>query len=157
MWILNNIIQIKSLQVTINQALKEKNLLAGKLATLKSRLVQHNRYVRGETPAYNTVDILEKFRNTLKELVDLKTRISKATQPQVGLIIHMAEVKSLIAILKMLPNKVGKEVDRYSSGEGTIYDATISEVETDALIEDLEASLRTSQDALDRFNATTEI
>jgi len=143
--------------MTINQALKEKNVLAGQVSKLKDRILQNNRFVKGEVPAYNTTTLLHEFRAKLAELVDLKTKIAVATVPMVGVIIHMAELKSLIGTLKILPAKAGTEVARYSAAEGTVYDVTIGEVERDSLVEEMEGQLRMAQDKLDTFNATTII
>lgn len=145
--------------MNINQALKRKNELAGKLVILNTRISNNARWIKGNFPQYDLSNLVAERRGTMKELAELKTKISKASQPIVGKILLMAELKSFITTFRHLNVSKGLETNHYrgSSQAPIEYDAAISERERDAIVENDEVEIRALQDDIDHFNATTEI
>src|SRR5262249_16283719 len=142
----------------INQALKRKNELAGKLRVLDSRLSSNARWLKGNQPQYSFLDLLNQRKSTMDDLVNLKTKISRASQPIVDKILQMAELKSLIATFKHINMEKGLEASSYRANQSALeYESAMGTKEKDAEVDGWEARIRMLQDDIDHFNATTEI
>lgn len=143
--------------MTINQALKEKNRLAGKLKVLDQRIQNNVKWIKSNKPAYDFSNLLSERLNVMQNLIDLKTAISKATTPIAGLIILLAELKSQLLTYRSLDVREGLVLDRYSNTIGIEYQSAIDQKELDYMIDGTEVKISAVQDELDKFNASTEI
>ena len=143
--------------MTINQALKQKNVLAGKLVVLKTRIYNSNRFIKGETPSYNAATVLKEYQATQEAMIELKTQISTASTPIIGVIIKLAELKLFIAQFKALQVNKGLEASRYNSGLPLEYDVSITQLEKDELTDIYQQHILQFQEELDQFNAKTNI
>lgn len=155
----SSFLTLKSFKVNINQALKHKNALGGKLKVLDSRILQNGSWIKGNTPSYNMEELITERSRTMVDLIQLKAKISRATQPVVDKILEMSELKSYVNVLKSLDVKRGIKSDRYSRMESstTEYESSMTEKEKDGIVEKVESQISKLQDELDSFNATTEI
>lgn len=142
--------------MTINQALKEKNRLAGKIKVLDARLASNATWIKGNTPSYNYGELLSQREIEVEALVTLKEKISKATVPVVGKILKMSESKALIQALRNTGMQRGRRHE-YGLTAPVEYESALTEKERDALVEKYEKDISELQDELDKFNATTEI
>lgn len=144
--------------MNIHQALKEKNRLAGKLKQLDIKIHGNSRWIKGNQPTYNLRQLLAERIRTVADLNSLKTRISIATQPVLDKIFEMAENKAFVQVLKGLDLNAGIEYDRYRATMINVeYESAMSIKERDGFVEDFEKRIGDLQDALDKFNATTEV
>lgn len=144
--------------MNIHQALKEKNRLAGKLKTLDTKILANARWVKGNEPTYELRELLAERIRTVSDLNSLKTRISIATQPVLDKIFEMAENKAYVQILRSMDLSKGLEYDRYGRNAIAVeYDTAMPIKERDEHIENFEKRIGDLQDALDKFNATTEV
>lgn len=144
--------------MNIHQGLKEKNRLAGKLKKLDEWIANCGHWVKGNAPAYNLIDLLERRKLMVDKLIKLKNEISIASQPMNRTMMILAEKKTYINLLKGLNVSRGIQTDYYRRGtEGVEYDSAMSEAEKDKLIEDVEQEISDLQDKLDAFNAITDL
>lgn len=143
--------------MTINQALKEKNRLAGKLKVLDQRIQNNVKWIKSNKPAYDFGHLLSERLNVMQSLIDLKTAISKATTPIAGSIILLAELKSQLLMYRSLDVREGLILDRYSNITGVEYQSAIDQKGLDYMIDGIEVKISAVQDELDKFNASTEI
>lgn len=143
--------------MTINQALKEKNRLVGKLRNVDNKIQKSAKWVKGNEPPYSLSDLFDERTAIRQDLVNLKTAISYATSPIVGKIILLAEVKGELTMYKSLDVAKGLIHDRYSSTAPIEYESALNQKDLDSLIESCETKISTLQDELDKFNATTDI
>ena len=141
--------------MTINQALKQKNRLAGEIAKLNSKILSYNRWVKGNKPDYDSHALYNKRDNLVAELIELRTNIALASAPQVKNMILLAELKAKMQLLERLPTNAGIEPG-YSENH-LVYEVQMPETQKDMFLEGVQQDINNIQDALDHFNATTHI
>jgi len=141
--------------MNINQALKEKNKIAGKIATLKTRISSSNVRLQGNNMNYNVKELIAEYNDQVENLIVIKEKISRATQGIIHKILLMGELKGLISLLKSMDVRSGKQVS-YSDVE-TVYLTQINEVQRDKMVEDYEERIFLLQDDIDMYNASTKI
>ena len=141
------------------KALKQKNLLAGEIAQLKTILAAQNSRSARQPFDYDTRNVLTQLRAKTDELVALKARLAAANSDAYAQIFRLAELKGLVASLKALPTKEGVYVESldYTQKTEVTYVAQIKRAEADALVETFQAEIQSIQDALDEFNFTRSI
>jgi len=143
--------------VNISQGLKQKNKLVAKLNVLTARIVANNQWQKGNTPAYDAKALIEERDQVIAELLDLKVRISNATQPIVRQIFLQGELKSYVKSIRSMPVQSGMVNDRFSSVAPIEKEVCFTEVQRDKMVEHTEKQIDTLQDIIDKHNATTEI
>ena len=110
--------------------------------------------MKGNMPAYDSKQELASYQTLVGELVDLKHRINKATDPILHVIIQMGELKAMVTMLKSLNVKEGI-IKGYNDSSEMV--ATINERERDKMMDETERAIEKLQDQLDHFNATTDL
>jgi len=143
--------------MNLAKALKVKNKKIAEYNKTLQKVMAHNSYDVTSKKDYNAKELLQLAEVQLAAYVDLKTAIHAASQPVRSKIFLIGELKSLLGRIQSLSTTEGLVRDRYSSSDGATYAADISQLEKDAKIEALETEIEALQDALDYFNATTEI
>lgn len=88
------------MKMTIAQGLKLKNKLATRLREIDTQIRANNVYEQGETPPYDVTELMKERTEVSNRLINLKTAISIANVPVVGLIFNQAELKGYVATLK---------------------------------------------------------
>lgn len=144
------------MKITLARALKEKNILAGEITKLFTRLKLSNSFNSRNKPTYDCKELLPQITKKQEQLIELKLLISKATDPVREIVLSMAEIKTTIANLKAVNIQSG-EVNPGYAKEPVIMTAQISEAERDNLVDQYEEQINKFQDQLDKHNATTEI
>ena len=141
------------------KALKQKNLLAGEVAQLKTVLAAQNSRPARQPFDYDTRTVFAQLRAKTDELVSLKARLAAANVSAYPQIFRLAELKGLVASLKALPTKEGvfNESLGYAQNTEVAYVAQIKRAEADALVEAFQAEIQSLQDALDEFNFTRSV
>lgn len=148
--------------MNVNSALKQKNKLAKDISNKQVLLATQNVYKtkNAETQQYNTKNILGDIERMIDKLVETKAGIARANQEVYPKIFRMAELKGLAAALKMIPVKLGKESETVGY-RGEIQEvewaSTLTNIEIDKKVAELEAQIQSLQDDLDKFNFTTEV
>lgn len=144
----------------LTKALKLKNQLAGEVTELKDRLSKQNSRAAKVPFDYDAHDVLAALREKVEHLVMVKTAIAAANVGQYARIFRLAELKGLVALLKMLDVRHGvfKEAGNYAQAPYEIeYVAQLKKAEVDKLVADLEAEITEIQDQLDEFNHTQAV
>lgn len=145
--------------MTISKALKEKNRLLKKIQTDTQNMLSNNSHIVGTKVNYDSKVLLNSIIKDTAELVSLKTKIHRASDPVRDVIFNLSETKLLLSRLQGLNTQSGLVVSTgYSSGKVEVeYETTISFEDKASLIKDLELYIEENQDQLDIFNAKTEI
>jgi len=155
--------------ISLAQALKLKNRLAGEVARLR-QIVERENSRKESKPA--RADVRKAFDEGVarsRELAALKGAIAAANAGVVvgnhgiyGKLNLQAELRGLIAFLKELNTKEGEEVERVgflSRDEATraVYFAEIKRDEIDRSVVAYQTEIEQLQDQIDEFNAATRI
>jgi hypothetical protein len=143
----------------IFQALKKKNQLIREINKHKDRLHKNNSVEEGNTASYDAREEWKNLQSKTEELIDLKRKISNATQPIFSNILLQGELKNYVTIFKSLNVNEGLDHTRSMYGSGTPIKrtATINAVERDKMIAEFEERIDDLQDGIDGFNAKTDI
>ena len=141
------------------KALKQKNLLAGEIAQLKTILAEQNSRPARQPFDYDARTVLSQLRAKTDELVTLKARLAAANTDAYPQIFRLAELKGLVASLKALPAKEGVYTESlgYAQNAEVTYVVQIKRAEVDALVETFQTEIQSIQDDLDEFNFTRSI
>ncbi len=142
--------------MNLAKALKVKNKKIAEYNKTLQKVMAYNSYEVSSKKDYNAKELLQLAETQLSEYVALKTAIHAASQPVRDKIFLIGELKSLLGRIQGLSTNEGTVKDRYSS-ETLTYASDITLLEKDAKIEALEKQIEEIQDALDYFNATTEV
>jgi hypothetical protein len=146
--------------MNIKQALKLKNKLVKENNETFAKLSQYNSVEQGTVRPYDPKEMLTKWNDGVKQLVDLKTKIHRANAPIYDKIFKLAELKSMVSKLNGLGCVEGKQSQRGSWGqtsEPVVMIAEIGILQRDDMIKTLESQIEQIQDELDVHNANTEI
>jgi hypothetical protein len=146
--------------MNIKQALKLKNKLVKENNETFAKLSQYNSVEEGTVRPYDPKEMLAKWNEGVKQLVDLKTKIHRANAPVYDKIFKLSELKSMVSRLNSLGCVEGKQSQRGGWGQPTepvVMIAEIGIVQRDEMIKTLENQIEQIQDELDVHNANTEI
>jgi hypothetical protein len=146
--------------MNIKQALKLKNKLVKENNETFMKLSQYNSIEEGGNRPYDPKEMLNKWNEGIKQLVDLKTMIHRANAPVYDKIFKLAEMKSMVSKLNGMDCSEGKLSSRGrwgESGEPVIMTTEISIVQRDNMIKTLEEQIEQLQEELDQHNFNTEI
>lgn len=146
--------------MNIKQALKLKNKLVKENNETYAKLSTYNSVEEGSVRPYDPKDMLAKWNEGVKQLVDLKTRVHRANAPVYDKIFKLAELKSMVSKLNSMNCIEGKQTSRGRWGETSepaIYQAEIGILQRDEMVKTLEAQIEQIQDELDVHNSNTEI
>ena len=141
--------------MNIAKALKEKNKLVKEYNSLITSMIHNNSRMIGTKSHYNSYDLLEKAIKLQDEIVSLKTRIHKASEPVREDIFKLSELKNLLSHFSSLDTTEGLKIISYSSDAPREYTADINEIKKIEFIKQCEKEIEVVQDKLDSFNATT--
>ena len=142
--------------MNLAKALKVKNKKLAEYNKTLQKVMAYNSYEISSNKAYNAKELLQLAETQLSEYVALKTAIHAASQPVRDKIFLIGELKSLLSRIQGLSTNEGTVKNRYSDDVST-YASDITLLEKDAKIDELEKQIEELQDALDYFNATTEV
>ena len=155
--------------LTLAQALKQKNRLAGESTRLRE-IVKRENSRKESTPA--RADVRASYNElvaTSRQLATLKGAISTANAGAAdlsrgiyGKLNLQAELRGLISFLDELSTKEGEEVERVGflsrdEASKTIFVAEIKRDEVDRLKREFQKEIEVLQDEIDEFNAATRI
>ncbi len=144
----------------IAKALKKKNKIVRELGKLLTKVQQNNSLLEGKTRSYDPEEMLNESHKKLNELVELKTKISKANEPVQDKIYRLSELKSFIENIKNISTIEGpSESTSWGRDENKVvnYTVKITTVKKDELVQNLEDEIEKIQEELDIHNYTTEI
>lgn len=144
-----------SATITLVKALKLKNRVVGRIATLDADIKTYNSVSEGKEQL-DVPRLFEAREQLVSHLIGLKVALNAANQPVQPLIYELAERKAKVQVLAGLSTQHGKVVEGFS---GTLvnYVAQLRKETVDREIRSLEREIDRLQDQLDEFNHQTTI
>lgn len=152
------------MNISIARALKEKNRISGRIASLQKQVYLHNRYT-SEDRDFDSLDLLKELQTEWAHLIDLKSKIAKANVGISDKLIQLTEAKAELKFWCDFHN-VGQATENYDSNEyvdgkmvtkkrlqySSITSKEVSNhrLRVQKLIEDI-------QDEIDDYNSKTKI
>ena len=140
------------------KALKEKNVLIKEIQVLKQRFQTYNSTVVGTEIPYEVTKTFADLMEKQGALVALKMKIYKANMPIQEDIFRIAELKTLITILRSTSTNNGIVKSRgYGEKTEDEYVAVYKTVAVDNMVAEFEKTINETQERIDAHNHTTEI
>lgn len=149
---------MSKVSVTLSRALKEKNRVAGRLATLRQQISEDNSHDEEIPRDVDVESTLEEATREEQHLVDIKAAIAEANHGIVGTIVALEEVKGEIAWLSDLNTSCSsRRVWQGSVERIHKVDAVISGGRKIALLKELQKKANDLQDRLDEYNSSHRV
>ena len=142
--------------MNISQALKQKSRIIRDIQKESNRLYKWNTYTVGSTVPYEAKQTYQNWLTLKEELIQLKSKIHRANEGIQEMIFRLSERKDTIDSLKILNCIEGEKVtENYSNI--TIEVSSISLLERDKIIKDLENEIDEIQNEIELYNHKTQI
>ena len=146
--------------MNLAQALKLKNRLAGDLVRKQQILSRENARRSDSVSKVNREDVWNEIIDISDKLGDLKGKITRANVGIYPTLERMAELKSRIAFLNLLPKREGEEINFVGRDQEKltyVWDSFINQQDSDNLVSELQQEINDLQDEVDVYNATTQV
>jgi len=144
--------------MNIAKAMKVKNRNVARIKKILGDVQKWNSVRVGEDVPVDVTSLWKDLKIEIDNLIEIKTKIAKATDPIRDKLIRLAELKSFISLISYLDTTSGKIYKRKSStDEVPEYAAAISATELNGTIEALQKGIDSLQDDIDEFNAKTSL
>ena len=144
----------------LSQALKLKNRLAGELARLQAILLRENTRRSDNPSQVNCKEVWEKILETSEKLGTLKAKIAAANVGIYSAIERMAELKSRIKFVQMLPKRDHPDIAAFGRDQVKVeytWTPFINQQMCDELVALYQTQCDDLQDSIDTFNSQTTI
>ena len=145
---------------SLTSALKLKNRLAGELVRQQQILQREN---ARRSDFHSTIDrevVWTKILTLSNQLGELKGKITRANIGIYPSLERMAEIKSRISFIQMLPKREDDEVIFVGRDQEKItykWDSFIGQLATDTFVNQYQLEINALQDSVDQYNASTQI
>ena len=146
--------------MNLSQALKKKNRLAGEIVRQQSILNRENARRSDSNSTVDRNNVWTKILTLSEELGSIKGKISTANIGIYPMLERMAELKSRISYISMLPKRDDVEVCLYGRDQEKteyIWNSYIDQVKADSMISFLQEEINKMQDSVDTYNHNTEV
>ncbi len=146
-------------KITLAQALKEKNRIAGQIRVLWEALKEENSRREDETRSIDIREALETVELYTEKLVELKTKIGLANAGNLEHIYRLEECKAKMAKLSGIgTDEATIYLQVYSTGGKEILrNVVITRKEIREMQRKLQLECNRLQDEMDAYNALTRI
>jgi len=147
----------------ISKAMKNLKKLKNKASSIAEKIKKHNRKLAENEKIYNVFELLREYRIIMSEIISTKEAIMKANieSGNYDRILRVGELKGLKSLLDSVDTNKGVEDGPYSyrsnGGNSKNYEVQIDEKSMESIIAGIEEEIEWHIDALDEFNAKTEI
>ena len=144
-------------QISLAQALKEKNRIVGEIAKLWTMVGNENSCWEIHTRSIDVNETVERIEFLTQKLIELKTKIGKANEGNLENMYRLEECKSQISRYNGLDTT---EDVRYRGINDNITEVRTAEITAKKVIqrtENLQRQCDVLQDELDAYNATHKI
>ena len=147
------------MMISLAQALKEKNRIAGELAEAWRLIARENSKREDERRVTDLQELYKIIRLYTDKLIELKTKIGKANSGNMERIYRMEECKHELSKIEQIDTDESSDFQKISDSEFKEYKRTV--VFNSSIIWDwkqkLQQECNTLQDEMDTYNATTKI
>lgn len=144
----------------ISKALKVKNRLAGEVAALQDIFKRENSRRNDNPSKVDCAEVANNLSTKLKELIDLKGKISIASSGIAYKLAELAELKLRKNFLASLPTREGAEVSFVGRDQEKLvymWTAFLNREAVDASLTTAQDQINHLQDEIDTYNASTDI
>lgn len=144
--------------MNIAQALKQKNRLQARYIELTNYVLTKNKKKEDDPIDYKLKEAETECSDTIKQLIDIKARLAKASVPIQEKIIAMGlavETKKKISTLD-----VDEPYTNYYDGDKYVKVNNVYHIDhhkKQSLLKELTETINKLQDEIDAFNATTSV
>ena len=142
--------------MNISQALKQKSRIIRDIQKEIGRLYKWNTYTVGSTVPYEAKQTYQNWVTLKEELIQLKSKIHRANEAIQEKIFKLSERKDTIESLKSLCCIEGEKITE-SYSNITIEVSSITLLERDKMIKDLENEIDEIQNEIEIYNHKTQI
>lgn len=146
--------------MTLSQALKQKNRIAGELVRQQQILQRENSRRSDNVSKVDAATVWQKIQDLSDQLGVLKGKITAANIGIYPALERMAELKARIAFVQSLDKREGEEVSFVGRDQEKLtytWASTINQQAADALVVQYQVEINNLQDSVDAYNATTQI
>ena len=151
---------MNTVTMSLARALKEKNRVAGRLATIRQRVRHLNSWEESIAPRDGDVIALDNEATQLQNrLIAIKSAIAVANTKIAEKLVALSETKSEIEYVRSIPTKTGVYNEVAYGGAQVAHNVT-AVISNKAVIERAEAlqvKVDQLQDEIDEFNALTQV
>lgn len=142
--------------LTISQALKEKNKMAAKIQRNWAKIISINSLPKGANRPYDVVELKDETLRLTDDLIELKTKIHEASAPVRMKIFRLSELKSILLKVESINTKEGLVKERY---DNTLVemDAALKTKDVDEMMTIYQDEIDDIQAYLDNYNYTTKL
>lgn len=142
--------------LTISQALKEKNKMAAKIQRNWAKIISINSLPKGANRPYDVVELKDETLRLTDDLIELKTKIHEASAPVRMKIFRLSELKSILLKVESINTKEGLVKERY---DNTLVemDAALKTKDVDEMMTIYQDEIDDIQACLDNYNYTTKL
>jgi len=148
------------MEITLARALKYKNRLVGKIATVTEIVRTKNSVIKGTEKEVDIRELVALRAKLINNLIDLKTAINKANGPIVETIFAISELKSDIVFWNSVNTTHGMaSQDRayYPATEPTEFEAVFRFGDAEELKTNTNKKIDARQEKIDKHNHSTTI
>lgn len=146
--------------MNISKALKVKNRLIGEVNRLQE-IVKRENSRRSDNPStVNVEETIGSLENTRLRLIALKGAINEASAPISTVLAELTELKNKINFYSSLPTREGEELTLIGANREKLsyqWTAYYNKESLDNQIKALQKQTNDLQDAIDDFNARTQV
>ena len=146
--------------MTLSNALKQKNRLAGELVRQQQILQRENARRSDGVSTVDRDEVWNKIQQLSNELGDLKGKITIANVGIYVALERMAELKSRISYVQGLQKREGEEITFVGRDQEKLvykWDSYINQEKCDGMVAALQLQINDLQDKVDSYNHKTEI
>jgi len=145
----------------LNKALKLKNTLAGQMKHQQNILARENSRRADSSSKVDRDTIFKRIFALRLELIDIKSKITKANVGIYPVLAEMEELKGFITYIQMLQTKHGVFEENFGMGQRepkmVEYAAYLTQEKVDELVTATQKTIDALQDKIDEYNAATDI
>jgi len=142
--------------LTISQALKEKNKIAAKIQRNWAKIISVNSLPKGAHRPYDLIALKDETLQLTDDLIELKTKIHEASVSVRSKIFRLSELKSILLKVESINTKEGLVKERYDNNLVEM-DAIIKTKDVDDMMTKYQDEIDDIQAYLDHYNYTTKL
>ena len=145
------------MKITLAQALKEKNRLAGEITNLWGLVQRENSCWENHTRCIDIRETLETIRIYTEKLIELKTKIGKANKDNLENMYTLEEMKNRISKLDGLDTDEDVKYLGVHEDIKMVRSSVVTASEVLKMKKELQLKCNRLQDALDAYNVRNTI
>jgi hypothetical protein len=147
-------------EVSLAKALKIKNRLSGELSRIKSIALRENSKNEKQFKEDVAIQAFEQVSELHDQLIEVKRAIYEANSGIAREMASLAEAKSLIDFVRVIPTKQGEYEESFNYRDETKpvnYSCYKTQEQVDSWVKSIQEYIDDIQDTIDEYNAKTKV